>query len=315
MTAEIEDLHRQKAEIEARHGPWTAHNVRLSEGLYTIRPEPTGDEVKLRRIVQLVSDLHGRDLSGLRILDLACLEGMYAIEFAARGAQVLAIEGREANLAKARFGARALGLDRVEFVHGDVRDLSRERHGRFDVVLCLGILYHLDTPDVFSLVERMAEVCESTIVVDTHIALAGTETRVHDGNVYRGITLFEHEPDAPEEERLKLLWSSLDNPSAFAPTRSSLLSLLARAGFTSLLECHVPAEPEKAADRITIVGRMGTPQAPVTAPHPPDDPASVPERAPSRGSTGILPAVGRALVPKPLRSRLRRLARLPERRY
>ena len=91
-----------------------------------------------------MSDLAKRPISELRILHLACLEGQYAVEFARQGAQVVAIEGREANIEKARFSKRALGLDNLELIHGDVRDLSRERHGSFDIVLCLGILYHLD---------------------------------------------------------------------------------------------------------------------------------------------------------------------------
>lgn len=315
MMPEVESLRREKEAIEARHGPWTAHNVRLAEGLYTIAPEPTGDEVKLRRIVQLVSDMHGGRLSDLRVLDLACLEGMYAIEFATRGAQVVAIEGREANLAKAQFAARALGLDRVEFVHGDVRDLSRERHGSFDVVLCLGILYHLDTPDVFSFVERMAEVCDSTLVVDTHLALGGRETRTHGENVYHGFTLHEHDPDASEEERLDALWSSLDNPSAYVFTRPSLLALLARSGFTTLLECHVPAEPGKQADRITIAGLKGEPQTPLTVPAPATAPEDVPEGGAPAAKLASARTAARVLVPRRLRPMLRRLAGLPERRY
>ena len=43
---------------------------------------------------------------GVRVLDLASLEGMYALELARRGADVVAIEGREANVEKARFAAR-----------------------------------------------------------------------------------------------------------------------------------------------------------------------------------------------------------------
>src|SRR5919199_94278 len=105
-------------DMVARYGPWTAHNVDLGNGLYTISPSPAGDEVKLRRVVQLVSDLLEGQIAGARVLDLACLEGMYALELARRGARVTAIEGREQNLAKAQFAATALGLE-VDFRLGD----------------------------------------------------------------------------------------------------------------------------------------------------------------------------------------------------
>lgn len=267
-----------KRELVERYGPWTAHNIRLGDGVYTIGPEPSGDEVKLRRVVQVLSDLFDGRFEGVRMLDLACLEGMYALELARRGADVLGIEGREASLEKARFAARALGLERAEFILDDVRNLDVERHGTFDIVLCLGILYHLDVPDVFTFVEQMTAVCTRVLVVDTHVALEAPETQTHDGQVYRGQGLFEHDPESPQEERLKALWSSLDNPRAFAPTRSSLLSLLARAGFTSVVEVHVPAEPEKPPDRITLVALKGTPELPLLTPAPVEDPATVPER-------------------------------------
>ena len=66
------------------------------------------------------------------------------------------MEGREANVAKAQFVKEALGLNRLKFVHDDVRNLGREKYGIFDIVICSGILYHLDSPDVFHFVKRIA---------------------------------------------------------------------------------------------------------------------------------------------------------------
>ena len=49
-------------------GAWTAHNVQLGDGVYALGPEPAGDEVKLRRVTQIVLDLVGdvRDKRGPR---------------------------------------------------------------------------------------------------------------------------------------------------------------------------------------------------------------------------------------------------------
>jgi SAM-dependent methyltransferase len=315
MDADV--LLREKHEFEERYGPWTAHNIRLAEGVYTISPEPSGDEVKLRRVVQLVSDLFDGRISGLRVLDLACLEGMYAIELAARGADVVAIEGREANIEKARFAARALGVEeRIDFSLGDVRHLSREREGEFDVVLCLGLLYHLDAADVFPFVDRLVETCRRALVLDTNVSLAPDDEHRRDGAVYRGESLFEHDPASTQEERLKALWSSLDNTSAWIPTRPSLLSLLARAGFTSVSECWVPAEPEKTPGRITLVALKGEPQEPLVAAKPPSDRAAVPERPPlaARLPRSPLWRLGRAL-PAGARARIRRALGTETRRH
>lgn len=252
-------VERELREIVARFGPWSAHNIRLAGDLYTIGNEVVGDEIKLRRILRTVADVAGRPLATLRILDLACLEGMYAVEFARHGAQVVGIEGREQNLAKARFAKEVLALPTLEFVHDDVRNLSRAKYGEFDVVLCLGILYHLDAPDVFVFLERMAEVCRGFAVIDTHIATNAAGSCVHQGRTYRGRTFAEHDPASTPADRAADLWSSLDNVESFWPTRASLLNALAHAGFTSTYECAMPPEPTKPADRITLVAARGRP--------------------------------------------------------
>jgi 2-polyprenyl-3-methyl-5-hydroxy-6-metoxy-1,4-benzoquinol methylase len=310
-------IRREKELIEERFGPWTAHNIRLADGLYTISAAPAGDEVKLRRVVQLIADVSDGPVEGLRVLDLACLEGMYALELAARGAEVVAIEGREANLEKARFAARVLELDRrIDFQLGDVRDLSREQNGEFDAVLCLGILYHLDAPDVFPFVERMAEVCRRVLVVDTNVSLAPRDEQRRDGGVYQGESLFEHDPSASQEERMQALWSSLDNPSAWIPTRPSLVSLLGRSGFTSVAECWIPAEPEKTPGRITLLALKGKPQEPALTPQPPSDRSTVPER-PRLGARLPRTRLWRlgGFLPRPLRDRLRRAMGAETRRH
>src|SRR5258708_18654555 len=185
---------RQKQQIVEKYGPWTAHNIQLADDLYTIDQALTGDEFKLRRIVQIIGDISQRPLSSLRVLDLACLEGMYAIEMARHGAEAVGIEGREASIEKARFAKNVLGLDSLQLLQDDVRNLSREKHGEFDVVLCLGILYHLDTPDVFSFLARLGEVCRGFAIIHTHVALDAEVSRDYEGTRYRRRMVTEHSP-------------------------------------------------------------------------------------------------------------------------
>jgi 2-polyprenyl-3-methyl-5-hydroxy-6-metoxy-1,4-benzoquinol methylase len=155
---EIEQIKRKKQEIVEHFGPWTAHCIHLGSQIYTF--EESQMDSRLRRFLQIASDITGEPLEMLRVLDLACLEGHYSIEFALHGANVLAIEGREGNLAKARFVKEALSLNNLELALDDVRKLDQDRHGVFDVVLCLGILYHLDTPGVMDFVEKISTVCQ-----------------------------------------------------------------------------------------------------------------------------------------------------------
>jgi 2-polyprenyl-3-methyl-5-hydroxy-6-metoxy-1,4-benzoquinol methylase len=143
-----DEIRKKKVAIESEHGPWTAYNIDLGDGTQTA-PQLACPHLRLRRIVQTVSDFAGKPWSELRILDLASLEGIFALECASHGAQVVAIEGREANNVRAKFAAEALGLSNVEFVTDDVRNLSEGKFGRFDVILCSGILYHLLPSDWF----------------------------------------------------------------------------------------------------------------------------------------------------------------------
>src|SRR5438105_1763792 len=183
-----------KNEVIAKYGNWTAHNICLQDDVYTIAPTIVGDEVKLRRIVQCVFDLVGGSVEGLRILDLGCLEGLYAIEFARHNASCLGIEGREANIEKARFTRQVLRLDNLDFVQDDVRNLSAEKYGRFDVVLCLGLLYHLDARDVFPFIEKLSEVCGRICIVDTRITLSPTTQYGYYDRIYSGRKGDEHGP-------------------------------------------------------------------------------------------------------------------------
>jgi SAM-dependent methyltransferase len=258
-----------RAEFErvvARFGPWTTP-VYLGPGIVASdAPEPS-QGTRLRRILQTVSDLAGRPLDGVRILDLACLEGLFAVELARRGARVLGIEAREGNVARARFAADVLGLEDFAVVQDDVRNLSKEKHGSFEIVLCLGILYHLPAPDVFAFAQRIAEVTERVAVFDTHVALPQTErkllgppiTREYGGQTYEGRDYAEFDPHSSEEDRLKWAWSTLDARPSFWPTRESLVRLLTAAGFSSLHESLTPPWTAMPEDRVTFVAFRGAP--------------------------------------------------------
>lgn len=248
---DLDAIRELMQQVEARHGGWTADNICLAEGLYTLGPprrhEPgkpytgaEGVDPRVRRFVQVVADLTGRPLTELRVLDLGPLEGAFAIEFALQGSEVLAIEGRAANLEKIRFVQDVLGLKNLTLVLDDIRNLSLAQHGLFDVVLCSGVLYHLDAPSLYPFLQRVAEVCRRFTLVDTHVSLAAQESYVTHGHTYWGQSVKEHSPGATEEERLAQPWMSLDNVTSFHLTQRSLYNLLRHVGFTSIFECHNP---------------------------------------------------------------------------
>jgi 2-polyprenyl-3-methyl-5-hydroxy-6-metoxy-1,4-benzoquinol methylase len=248
-----EAIERGRQGVIDRVGPWTNHNICLGHDVFTRAPRVIGDEVRARRILQIVSDLAPRPLSELRVLDLGCAEGLFAIEMALHGASTVGIEGRAAPLERARFAKAALGLEDLTLVQDDVRNLSRATHGDFDVVLCLGILYHLDAPAIFDFLERLADVSRGIAIIDTHVGMTPRARVVHRGETYAGRWFIEHRRNSTAAQREALFKASLDNPRSFWPTLPSLCNALARAGFSSVHECRNPSYPVAPLDRVVLV--------------------------------------------------------------
>jgi SAM-dependent methyltransferase len=243
MSGDIEEIVRE-------HGRWTAMAIKLADGSYTREPAP---DYRLRRLLQVAQDLVGKPLAQCRVLDLACLEGHYAIEFALHGAETLGIEGRAASVAKCEFARRNLGLERARFEQNDVRHLSRDKHGVFDIVICSGLLYHLPARDAQALIAAMYDTCSRLLIIDTFISLAGRSAVDLDGIERRGHFYGEHDPNESAKEREGKLWASLDNDASFWFTEPSLMNMLAAEGFTSVIDVLEPYMPRNPRDRKTYV--------------------------------------------------------------
>ncbi len=244
----------QLEEFVHTHGPWTSHNIDLGDGITTMGVRPVAEELALRRVLQAAADMVGRPLHELRVLDLGCNEGLYGIEFARHGAEVVGIEGREASLMRAGFVKKLLGLDRLQFHCDDVRNISEAKYGRFDVVLCIGLLYHLNDPDVLEFIQRMASMCDRVTILHTHISIAPRVRCEWNGGSYWGRHSLEHLPD---EDTIGAGWSSLDNADSYWLTRASLLNALMDSGFNTVSELRVPFIPWQPDDHVTLAAISG----------------------------------------------------------
>lgn len=137
MTIDIPSLARRVREL----GPWF-HNLDLG-GIQTAPDHALGDypQHKWRRFAHaLPADLHGKT-----VLDLGCNAGFYAMEMKRRGAaRVLGVDSDPRYLAQAQLAAEVCGLD-IELRQLSVYHVSTLGE-RFDVVLFMGVLYHLRHP-------------------------------------------------------------------------------------------------------------------------------------------------------------------------
>ncbi|MEN3377071.1 MAG: tRNA (mo5U34)-methyltransferase [Hyphomicrobiales bacterium] len=127
-------------EIEAL-GPWF-HNLDLN-GVHTAPGHFLGDypAVKWRKFSSAIP----ADLTGKSVLDIGCNAGFYSLEMKRRGAErVLGVDTLDEYLAQAQFAAEISELD-VEFRKLSVYDVS-SLHETFDIVIFMGVLYHLRHP-------------------------------------------------------------------------------------------------------------------------------------------------------------------------
>ena len=114
-------------------------------------------------------------LDGKTVLDVGAWDGFYSFEAERRGAaRVLATDsyswGGVGWGSKAGFDLARKALDsKVEDCQIDAMDLSPERVGQFDLVLYLGVLYHMRHP-LLSL-ERVFSVTRSQLILETHVDL------------------------------------------------------------------------------------------------------------------------------------------------
>lgn len=152
-----------------------------------------------------------KPLSGLRVLDVGCGEGLFSITARQLGAQfVLGLEPRKEKLEQARFICRALGVDQLEFEQMSVWDIT-EDIGEFDITLFIGVLYHLDRP--FEALCKLAKVTKDIMVVDTELMPL-------------------HYPLlAIKEEKPHILYNTVDSGLTYVPTEKAVYLMLKYGGF------------------------------------------------------------------------------------
>lgn len=106
---------------------------------------------------------------GLSAIDIACHQGWFSTQLAKSGfARVTGYDARAGHVTDARLVATAMALKNASFEQSDVHALTRENAGMHDVVLCLGLIYHLENPVGALRVARA--LCRNLCFVETQVA-------------------------------------------------------------------------------------------------------------------------------------------------
>jgi Methyltransferase domain len=109
------------------------------------------------------------------ILELGALEGAHTFILANRQGvkRVLALEGRELNLRKARFVQELLHVSNAEFAQANLEDADLAAFGRFDAVFCSGLMYHL--PEPWKLISQLPALAPNLFIWTHYEADANAE--------------------------------------------------------------------------------------------------------------------------------------------
>lgn len=224
--AESDQLRRRIEEL----GPWF-HNMEIG-GVRTAPAHFLGDypAVKWRRFAHAIPI----DLTGRRVLDIGCNGGFYSMEMKRRGAsEVIGIDTDPQYLAQARFAAEFHGLD-IEFRQMSVYDVA-ELPGPFDLVLFLGVLYHLRHP-LLALDMLHASAVGDLLVVQSLLRGDPETMAVERDYPFEERDVF-NEPAFPKLHFIEQRYAG-DPTNWWVPNRAGLEAMLRSAGF------RIEARPE-----------------------------------------------------------------------
>jgi tRNA (mo5U34)-methyltransferase len=133
----------------APHGRWF-YRYSFSNGVETEPPDPVTQAVhdaRARLIFPVLDGIVADRWSSTECVDLACHEGWFSMQLAARGAsRVVGLDIRPEHIKKANAIRDIAGLSNVTFEEADLFSLNGSELGSFNVTLFLGLLYHLDNP-------------------------------------------------------------------------------------------------------------------------------------------------------------------------
>jgi tRNA (mo5U34)-methyltransferase len=211
-------------------GPWF-HNLDLG-GVATAPDHFLGDYPRFKW--RHFADAIPADLTGRSVLDIGCNAGFYSLEMKRRGAErVLGIDFDEAYLAQARFAAEVAGAD-IEFRQLSVYDVGTLGES-FDIVLFMGVLYHLRHP-LLALDLVREHVARDLMVFQSMQRGSNEAPALEENYPFWNAELFD-EPGFPKLHFIEHRYAD-DPTNWWVPNRACTEAMLRSAGF------EIAAHPE-----------------------------------------------------------------------
>jgi tRNA (mo5U34)-methyltransferase len=197
--------------VKAR--PWH-HAFEIIPGVWT---EGTYDPHHLWDMLALPSDLRGISLA-----DVGASNGFFSFEARKRGARVVALDFRHKDNSGFGLVQHINGMSDIDHHQINVLEMTAERFGQFDVVLALGLLYHVADP--YRALANCAAVCRDKLYVESYCIDSSVEPAIRNQPVMRFI------PDSTRFPELVGLANDRSNFWGF--TSECLRRMVEDVGFT-----------------------------------------------------------------------------------
>jgi tRNA (mo5U34)-methyltransferase len=194
---------------------------------------------------QMMNDFIHRHFGSLsahmpNAIDLACHQGWFSSQLIKLGFdKVLATDARESHIADAELIFNTFGQSgKTRTLQSDVHSLDVNALGQFDLVLCFGLIYHLENP--IGALRKAHALCKNVCLIETQIAPG--QTGVVDYGSYRFVKQIDasfvvidetHETHGPEASTQGI---------CLIPNLEGLIWILKKIGFLRVEVLPVPAD-------------------------------------------------------------------------
>ena len=182
--------------------------------------EANRHEQRKRYFFEALKQIHGGSLVGKRVLDLGCNAGFWSLQAIEAGADfVLGVDGRRMHVEQADLVFEAKRVERSRYRFEEANIFTHEFAEQFDVVLCLGLMYHISKPvELFEIFEGVGA---DVVVIDTSVSFAPA-------------AFFEVSRDRNLDDPR----NAVDYEIVLVPTRGAVVELAAQFGFKTVCLAH-----------------------------------------------------------------------------
>lgn len=173
---EKEEIMRRVEEAK----PWF-HRIDLGQGIIT--PGNQGEDTQNSLLRMHIPPV----LAGKKVLDIGAFDGFYSLECEKRGAQVVALDkytNKQGNELGGNGGGSIRGIRLVKEAMGakfdivdcDLFDIPPHKFGTYDLVLMLGVIYHLKNP--LAAIELACSLSKDMIIIESETSKIKSEDTI-----------------------------------------------------------------------------------------------------------------------------------------